>query len=145
MQAGTVTEREAPSRLIKIRERPPKPNGATKRPGSAQNTAFHGKHPRKPRNAAYHARRREARDRDDQALLEAMRANPDATISVWAETIGRSRSSTVSALNRMRNAGLAESVEGKWKLTEESAPHEPAPQWIAPLSSTASRERRAHA
>ena len=94
---------------------------------------------------AYHARRREARDADDKALLQAMRDAPEASIGDWAQAIGKSRTSTVSALKRLRDAGLAESVEGKWKLTEEPAPHEPAPQWIAPLSATASRERRAYA
>ena len=57
---------------------------------------------RKPTsNAAHHARRREARDRDDQALLEAMRASPAATIGDWAEFIGKSKTST--------NAGLSSS------------------------------------
>ena len=64
---------------------------------------------------AYHQRRREARDRDDQALLVAMRDSPEGSIGDWAAAIGKGRSSTVSALKRLRDAGLAESVQGKWR------------------------------
>ena len=74
---------------------------------------------------AYHQRQRKARDRDDQSLLEAMRSAPDALIGEWAEAIGKSRSSVLSALKRLRDAGLAESVGGKWKLAEELPPREP--------------------
>jgi hypothetical protein len=56
-------------------------------------------------------------------------------------TIGKSRSSDVSALKRLGAAGLAESLEGKWKLTEEPAPREVPPKWAAPLSGA----HRAHA
>jgi hypothetical protein len=48
-------------------------------------------------------------------------------------------------LHRLRDAGLAESVEGKWKLVAPEAPRETAAKWIEPLSATAGRERRAHA
>ena len=92
---------------------------------------------------AYHERRREARDRDDQALLEAMRDSPEGSIGDWAAAIGKGRSSTVSALKRLRDAGLAESVQGKWRLNEPDAPREPPPKWVAPLSAV--REHRAHA
>jgi hypothetical protein len=92
-------------------------------------------------NAAYHARRREARGRDDQALLETMRSNPEGSIGDWASTVGKGRSSIVSALKRLRAADLVESVEGKWKRTEEPASREPPPKWTAPLSGT----HRAHA
>ena len=70
----------------------------------------------------------------DASLIEAMRANPGASIGDLAATIHRSRTSTVSALKRLRDAGLAESVEGKWRLTEEPAPREPTPKCTAPLS-----------
>jgi hypothetical protein len=90
--------------------------------------------------AAYHERRREARDRNDQALLEAVRDSPEGSIGDWAAAIGKGRSSTVSALKRLRDAGLAESVQGKWRLNE---PREPPPKWVAPLN--AGREHRAHA
>ena len=57
---------------------------------------------------SYLARRREARDRDDEGLLEAMRMAPGGSIGDWAAAIGKSRSSTVSALHRLRDAGLVE-------------------------------------
>ena len=83
-------------------------------------------------------RRREARDRDDESLVAAMRSNPDGSIGDWAMTIRKSRTSCVSALQRLRAAGLAQSVEGKWKLT---APPAPPARWTAPVSAT----QRAHA
>ena len=92
-------------------------------------------------NAAYHARRREARALDDQALLEAMRTSPAATIGDWAEFIGKSKTSTNAGLSRLRDAGLAVSSEGHWKLTEEPPPREPPPKWVAPLRGT---DRAAH-
>jgi hypothetical protein len=131
----------------------PRPNGNAKQARRAQNTPFHWKRPRKRNGAsrpakakrsgaaAYHARRREARARDDQALLEIMRANPEGSIGDWAMTIGKGRSSVVSALHRLRDANLVESAGGKWRLTEEPAPREPTPKWTAPLSGT----HRAHA
>jgi hypothetical protein len=86
----------------------------------------------------YLSRRRKARDRDDEKLLEAMRLAPGGSIKDWAEAIGKSRSSTVSALHRLRDAGLAANEDGVWALTE---PREPAPKWIEPVSGS----RRAHA
>ena len=91
----------------------------------------------------YLGRRREARDRDDEALINAMRSNCEGSINDWATTIGKSRTSCVSGLHRLRAAGLAQSVEGKWRLTEEPAPREPAQPWIQPLK--AAREQRVHA
>jgi hypothetical protein len=90
----------------------------------------------------YLDRRRAQRDADDQALLKAMRCNCEGSINDWATTIGKSRTSCVSGLHRLRAAGLTESVEGRWKLTEEPALREPPAKWIAPLSA---REHRAHA
>jgi hypothetical protein len=73
----------------------PKSNGPAKQARSAH----------KPKGkAAHRARRREARDADDQALLEAMRDAPEGTIGDWATAIGKGRSSTVSALKRLRDA-----------------------------------------
>ena len=85
------------------------------------------------------------RDQDDERLLEAMRRNTEATIGDLAKAVGKSRSSIVTALHRLREAGLAQSAEGKWRLTEEPAPREPAPKWTAPLSAAAAREQRVHA
>jgi DNA-binding transcriptional ArsR family regulator len=88
-------------------------------------------------------RRREARDEADARLLEAMRRNAEATIGELATAVGKSRTSIVSGLHRLRAAGLVQSVEGKWKLTEEPAPREPAQPWIQPLKG--SRETKTHA
>jgi hypothetical protein len=98
--------------------------------------------PRGNGNDSYLGRRLAKREADDQALLEALRSNPEGSIGDWATTIGKSRTSCVSGLHRLRNAGLAESVEGKWRLIEEPAPREPPPRWTAPLSAT--REARTH-
>lgn len=53
---------------------------------------------RRPRGAdAYLDRRRAQRDRDDEALITAMKDAPGATIGDWAGAIGKSRISIVSA------------------------------------------------
>ena len=80
----------------------PKPNGAARR---ARRANGH----RKPRVDNSRLAKREA---DDQALANAMRSNPEGSINDWATTIGKSRTSRVSALHRLRDAGLAESREG---------------------------------
>jgi biotin operon repressor len=86
--------------------------------------------------------RREARDRDDEALVAAMRATSGASID-WAGKIGKSRTSVVTALHRLKDAGLAESSEGKWLLVE-APPRgtKPSPRWFEPLKAT---DRAAHA
>jgi hypothetical protein len=120
---------------------PAEPPSAPK--ARSNGAARHETKARKPPGAAYHARRRKARDHDDEALIEAMRSAPDASISDWAAAIGKGRSSTVSALKRLRDAGMTESVQGKWRLNEPVAPLTPPPKWVAPL--IAAREHRAHA
>jgi hypothetical protein len=85
---------------------------------------------------AYHQRRREARDRNDQALLEAVRDSPEGSIGDWAAAVGKGRSSTVSALERLRDAGLAESVQGKWRAVEPGAPMAPPSKWVVPVRGT---------
>ena len=77
------------------------------------------------------------RERDDEALLEAMRDSPGASIGSWAAALNESKSSTVTALQRLRDASLAESAEGKWKLTGETPPRAPAPRWVEPVSGSA--------
>ncbi len=86
-----------------------------------------------PASNAYHARRREERDRDDQALLEAMRRNSEATIGELAMAIGKAKTSVVSALHRLRETGLVESSDGHWQLTEAQKPREPTASWVAPV------------
>ena len=73
-----------------------------------------------------------------------MRRNPDGSIGDWVTVVGKSRTSVCSALGRLRDAGLAESVEGKWRLVEPEALREPAPRWTAPLSAAVDRDSRAH-
>jgi hypothetical protein len=75
-----------------------------------------------------------------------MRANPNASIGALAEAIGKSRTSTVSALHRLRDADRAESLGGVWSLVEPTAPKETA-RWIEPVAASrrAREEERAHA
>jgi hypothetical protein len=70
-----------------------------------------------------------------------MKANPDARIAEWAAAIGKSRTSTVSALHRLRAAGLADSAGRVWRLTdpaeiaaltERGRPPKEAPRWTTP-------------
>ena len=71
-----------------------------------------------------------------------MRDSPGGSIGDWVATIGKGRSSTVSALGRLRDAGLAESVEGKWRLTElEAPPPKETPKWTSPVRGS---DRAAH-
>jgi hypothetical protein len=76
--------------------------------------------------------------------------NPGAEIAVLAEAIGKSRTSTVSALPRLRDAGFADSVDRVWRLTdpkeiaeltERSPPPKEAPRWTTPLNAPGSRRR----
>jgi hypothetical protein len=83
---------------------------------------------------AHLARRRKARDRDDESLLEAIRETPEGPIGGWAEAIGKSRSSVVAALHRLRDAGLADSVEGQVDLSRSAGSARGTPKWVAPLS-----------
>lgn len=89
---------------------------------------------RSPRGSNGHAKRRRParRDTSDQALVDAMQSSPGATIADLARAIGKNRSSVVSALNRLRVAGLTENASGKWRLTEEPVSRETA-RWVAPI------------
>ena len=101
------------------RRRLRKSNGAAHKPAASR--------------GPYLARRRAQRDRDHEGLLEAMRIAPGASIGDWATAIGKSRSSAVSALHRLRDAGLVEVVEGRWRVIEPGAPIAPPPKWVAPV------------
>ena len=85
----------------------------------------------------------DSRTRDGENLLQAMRDSPEGSINDWAAAIGKSRSSVVTALHRLRDADLAESVEGRWRLAGAPAPREA--RWTEPLSAAAAREHRARA
>jgi hypothetical protein len=79
--------------------------------------------------AAYRARQRAQRDADDERLIEAMRQAPGASIRALAGATGKGRSTTVEALHRLRDAGLAESNDGTWALAA-TQPSSSAPRWI---------------
>jgi hypothetical protein len=59
-----------------------------------------------------------------------MKASPGASIAALAEAIGKSRTSTDSALHRLRDAGLAESLDRAWSVLEPAEP-KPTPKWTA--------------
>ena len=103
-------------------------NGAVRKPAASR--------------GSYFARRRETRDRGDESLLEALRMAAGASIGDLATAIGKSRSSTVSALHRLRDAGLVENHDRCWRLTEPEAPIEPPERWTKPVRGDA---RSAHA
>ena len=84
---------------------------------------------------AFRARQRAQRDADDERLIEAMRQTPGASIRRLAATIRKSRSATVASLQRLRDAGVAESEDGTWALAEPQPAPAPKPAgWIEPLS-----------
>ena len=93
----------------------PKPNGGVRAPRTRKSRAAREANG----NGAACTPRLAKREADDQALVNAMRSDSEGSINDWATAIGKSRTSCVSALHRLRDAGLAESVEGVWRLTEE--------------------------
>jgi hypothetical protein len=89
---------------------------------------------------------RETPNQCDERLVEAMKANLGANIAALAAAIGKSRTSTVTALHRLRDADLAESRNGVWSLVKPPTPKETA-RWIEPVAASrrARCEERAHA
>jgi hypothetical protein len=86
-------------------------------------------------------------DANGVRLVKAMEANPGANVATVARAIGKSRTSTVNALHRLRDAGLTKSLNGIWTLTEPPPPKE-TPRWTAPVSAQRRRvetEEREHA
>ena len=122
---------------IEPQPKPSEPHGVEPpavRKASTPSTSAQNAQPQSNGSAAHLALRREARDRDDENLRQAMRDSPASSIGDWAETIGKSRTSTVAALHRLRDAGLATNADKVWALVEPGAPREPPPKWVAPLS-----------
>ena len=115
---------------VVVAEPPPKPSGhgrsARAKPPARRKRASNGRERADPRLAQ--------RDRNDEALLAVMKSAPDASIGAWAQSIGRSRSSTVAALHRLRDADRVESSDGRWRLVEEPVPREPPPKWTKAVS-----------
>jgi hypothetical protein len=87
----------------------------------------------KARPKRSNGRVREPPDQCNERLVAAMRANPGASIGKLADAIGKSRTSTVTALRRLRDADLAESQDRVWSLTEPPATKE-TPRWTGPVS-----------
>jgi hypothetical protein len=138
--ATQVIRLEAPSSQSPSspRDRPPHRRAKARKP-----KANGGRKPADP----YHERRRAQRDGADENLLEAMRASPGATINDLAAAIGKSRTSTVTGLHRLRDAGLVTNAGRNWALAlvEQDAPHEPVEKWVAPLSAKGRAHAVAHA
>ena len=87
----------------------PKPNGKAKHANTPQaEWRWPAREGEPERRRRVSARRRKARDRDDQALLQAMRNSPKAQSAIGCRDRQRPGSSTVSALERLRADGLAE-------------------------------------
>ena len=61
-----------------------------------------------------------------QSFLKKCSANPGASIGELSTTIDRSKTTTVAALHRLKDAGLVENRDRSWRLVEEPAPREPA-------------------
>jgi hypothetical protein len=117
--------------------RPPSKSNGAAHPPAKPNGAAHHSVKSKPKAAGGYLDRRVAqRDLDDEALLEAMRTSPDGVIPDWAESVGKSKSSIVTALHRLQAAGLVENVDRRWSVVAEE-PKPPPEKWTAPLSATA--------
>ena len=109
----------------------PKPRSNTRLSRGGKSPRRNGVH-REPRGNDADSRRAK-RDADDAALVEAMRVDPAGPLGAWSVAIGKSRTSVVSALQRLRDAGLVENEARQWRLLEEPAPRDPSPKWVAPL------------
>jgi hypothetical protein len=96
-----------------------------------------------PKRARRRRGRREPPDQRDERLVEAMKDSPGAQIAKLVAAIGKSKTSTVTALHRLRDAGRAESQNRVWVLTEPEPPPAPKERWIAPVSAQGGRRRRA--
>jgi len=121
---------------------PPGVKAPAVRKASTPSTSAQDAQPKPNGSAAHLALRREARDRDDERLLEAMRESPEASIRDWAAAIGKSRTSMVAGLHRLRDAGLATNADKAWALVEESPPKDTR-RWVEPLKG-ADRAAYAH-
>jgi hypothetical protein len=117
--------------------RPLKPNGV-----GVGNGAKHAKTSRTKANGHRKSRvvdhRLAKRNSDDSALVEAMKAEPGGPIASWAKSIRKSRSSTITALKRLRDAGVASSDGSTWTLVEPEAPR--PSRWVEPVSALGRRE-----
>jgi hypothetical protein len=82
-----------------------------------------GRHPPRPQPAV----------KTDQALLAVMRANPGASLADLIRLGRRPRTSTVSSLKRLEEAGLVEHpTKGAYRAVDRVP--QPKPAWVEPLS-----------
>jgi hypothetical protein len=78
---------------------------------------------------------RESAARRDQALLELMRANADATVTEIIRLNGRPRNSTMASLERLEKGGsVSHESRGIWKVIDETPPPKRSNGWLEPLS-----------
>jgi hypothetical protein len=113
---------------------PRKPRQPRKANGAARKANGVGRKPPGGK-VAYSDRRLAARDEADVNLLAAMRSKPGAGPLEWAVAIGRSKSSVLSYLHRLEEAGAVEHSDGVWSLATEPVAREPTPKqrWVAPV------------
>ena len=125
---------DAPAADLELQPRP-KPRSNTRLPRG-------GKSPRRAKSNGVHREphgngadpRRAKRDADDAALVEAMRVDPAGPLGAWSVAIGKSRTSVVSALHRLKDAGLVANEDRVWRLVVDGPPpRDPSPKWVAPL------------
>jgi hypothetical protein len=110
--------------------------------------------PQKAKRSNAHARRsngrvREAPDQCDERLAQAMKGNPGVSIAALAAAIGKSRTSTVSALHRPRqkperppDADRADDAEGDQTLDRAGRHLAPRPRGRARARSESDRATR---
>ena len=124
---------DTPAADIEPRPRP-KPRSNTRLPRGGKSPRRNGVH-REPHGNG--RPRRAKRDADDAALVEAMRVDPAGPLGAWCVAIGKSRTSVVSALHRLKSAGLVANEDRVWSLVvEELELRAPAPAWTKPLRGT---------
>jgi DNA-binding transcriptional ArsR family regulator len=88
-------------------------------------------------------RLRAKRDSDDLALLEAMRTSPRAAVPDLARAIQKSKSSVMTALHRLEEAGMVAHEDHAWMLIGDE-PKPPPEKWVSSLSAATARAH-AHA
>ena len=114
---------------------PPLPSKPNRRVCNVTKTPKRNGVHREPRGNGADSRRAK-RDADDAALVEAMRVDPAGPLGAWSVAIGKSRTSVVSALHRLKDAGLVANEDRVWALVEQLEPRAPPSAWTKPLRGT---------
>ena len=119
----------------------PKPRSNTRLSRGGKSPRRNGVH-REPRGNGADLRRAK-RDADDAALVEAMRVDPAGPLGAWSVAIGKTRTSVVSALHRLKDAGLVANEDRVWSLVvEELEPRAPPWAWTRPCAGQTSQPLR---